>query len=117
MRKNLILSLALFAGLFLFIQPVFAATFTVSGRVATTPPDQKGEGIPGALIQFSPHGNNPPYPGYVTVSNFDGYFSIAIPGNGEPGFHYHIFVTAQGYSFYDDLTYEQDGFFYFAATN
>jgi hypothetical protein len=112
MRKNIIVSLALFACLFLFNLPVFATNFTISGRVATSY-DDSNNGIENALITFSPHGNNPPYPSYYAFSDSDGYFSIAIPRNGEPGFHYHVFCQRSPYSFADDLTYEADGGFYF----
>jgi hypothetical protein len=112
MRKNILVSLALFACLFLFNLPVFADTFTVSGRVATSY-DDSNNGISNALITFSPHGNNPPYPSYATTSDSDGYFSIVITKNNEAGFHYHVFCQRSPYSFADELTYETNTGFYF----
>lgn len=112
MRKNILASLALFACLFLFNLPVFAAAFTVVGRVATNY-DDSNNGISNALITFVPHGNNPPYSSYATTSDSDGYFSIVIPMVGEPGFHYHVYCQRSPYSFTDELTYETDTGFYF----
>jgi hypothetical protein len=113
MHKKILLSLVLFISLAVFSQPVFATTFTYSGRVALSY-DDNGNGISGAIIFIQAHGLYGPYTNYYAYSDSDGYFtSEPITYINEGYLHYHVYCYRSPYSFADEEAPQDNSGFYF----
>jgi hypothetical protein len=112
MHKKILLSLVLLIGLAVFSQPVFA-DYTYVGRVATSY-DENGNGISGAWIVVQPQGLNPPYPGYSTYSDSEGYFDTGpIPEIEEGILYVRVYCYKWPYTFHSQVRYQEDSGLYF----